>query len=37
VCIVGDGLAAAHFKKTTLSRSYDWPSCRVPVFADFWG
>ena len=28
---------AVHFKKTTLSRSYDWPGCRVPVFADFWG
>jgi hypothetical protein len=28
---------AAHFKKTTISRRYDWPGCRVPVFADFWG
>ena len=27
---------AVHFKKTTLQRSYDWPGCRVPVFADFW-
>jgi hypothetical protein len=40
-----DGLAdvllpwalAVHFKKTTIARSYDWPGCRVPVFADFWG
>ncbi len=28
---------AVHYKKTTLSRGYDWPGCRVPVFADFWG
>jgi hypothetical protein len=28
---------AAHFKKTTISRRYDWPGCRVPVFAEFWG
>jgi hypothetical protein len=28
---------AAHFKKTTISRSYDWPGCRVPFFAAFWG
>jgi len=27
---------AAHFKKTTISRGYDWPGCRVPVFAGFW-
>jgi hypothetical protein len=27
---------AVHFKKTTISRSYDWPGCRVPVFAEFW-
>jgi hypothetical protein len=27
---------AVHFKKTTLSKAYDWPGCRVPVFADFW-
>jgi len=27
---------ALHFKKTTLSKAYDWPGCRVPVFAEFW-
>lgn len=27
---------ALHFKKTTLSKAYDWPSCRVPVFDSFW-
>jgi hypothetical protein len=27
---------AVHFKKTTLSRAYDWPGCRVPVFYDLW-
>ena len=27
---------AVHFKKTTLSRAYDWPGCRVPVFYDSW-
>jgi hypothetical protein len=27
---------AVHFKKTTLSKAYDWPGCRVPIFADFW-
>jgi hypothetical protein len=27
---------AAHFKKSTISRAYDWPGCRVPVFAEFW-
>jgi hypothetical protein len=27
---------AVHFKKTTLSRSYDWPGCQVPYFSDFW-
>jgi hypothetical protein len=27
---------AAHFKKTTLSKKYDWPGCRVPVFSQFW-
>ena len=28
---------AAHFKKTTIAPRYDWPGCRVPVFAEFWG
>lgn len=27
---------AVHFKKTTMSKAYDWPGCRVPVFYDFW-
>jgi hypothetical protein len=27
---------AVHFKKTTLSKAYDWPVCRVPVFDDLW-
>jgi hypothetical protein len=27
---------AVHFKKTTMSKAYDWPGCRVPVFDDFW-
>lgn len=28
---------AAHFKKTSIAPRYDWPGCRVPVFAEFWG
>jgi len=28
---------AVHFKKTTLSKAYDWPGCRVPIFSEFWG
>ena len=27
---------AVHFKKVELSKAYDWPGCRIPVFADFW-
>jgi hypothetical protein len=28
---------AVHFKKITLSKSYDWPACQVPYFSTFWG
>jgi hypothetical protein len=28
---------AIHFKKIALSKAYDWPGCRLPVFSDFWG
>jgi hypothetical protein len=27
---------AAHFKITSFAKAYDWPGCKVPVFADFW-
>jgi hypothetical protein len=27
---------AEHFKITSIAPEYDWPGCRVPVFADFW-
>jgi hypothetical protein len=27
---------AVHFKKTTMSKAYDWPGCRVPIFDLFW-
>lgn len=27
---------AVHFKKVALSSAYDWPSCKVPVFSEFW-
>lgn len=27
---------AVHFKKTTISKAYDWPGCRVPIFDEFW-
>lgn len=28
---------AVHYKKAALSKAYDWPGCRVPVFDEFWG
>jgi hypothetical protein len=27
---------ASHYKITALDKDYDWPSCKVPVFRDFW-
>jgi hypothetical protein len=28
---------AIHYKKAQMSKAYDWPGCRVRVFASFWG